>query len=419
MYTSVAGAADTSGSSASSRVVTWSARGSSRVDCGRGPAPPARRAGPPRRSGRVGRESGREERGSRPGPFGKDRVVKRALPRRRSRSRGREVAQLAERLRVGGRDNRRCGSQVAVRHGVRPGAPGDRDLADDAVRGDWQSGGEQRRGSGGGSTADIAEREDADRLAFLEAGLPGDLAGGDGTAVDGRAAGWFADVSPSAVIVPVIRRRVAPPMSSRTAARMSVGVVPVPGSILETGPTSTQPSCAGSWPYIIPLTTRSGRPEEGLPRLSSVISRSLPFQRMVLCVQVWPSRVIRTVAVPDWSAEAAGSLAAIFTAAAAPWTPGVTPDEPRVRNTATAAVVASAMPAREADQPTRAELPTMRLISADGGFDPHPQLGRGEIDRLCETGLVAGVGPAKGFEAVCCLHHPPPPTRVTEFVASR
>jgi hypothetical protein len=48
----------------------------------------------------------------------------------------------------------------------------------------------------------------------------------------------------------------------------------------------------------------------------------------------------------------------------------------------------------------RTELPTMRLISGRGGFDPRSQLGGGEIDRLGEACLAAGVGPAKGFEAL-------------------
>ncbi len=58
----------------------------------------------------------------------------------------------------------------------------------------------------------------------------------------------------------VIRRRVAPPTSSRTAARYSSGVVPLSGSMLSGGPSSAQPPSTGSGLYIIPSTTRSRPP---------------------------------------------------------------------------------------------------------------------------------------------------------------
>jgi hypothetical protein len=62
----------------------------------------------------------------------------------------------------------------------------------------------------------------------------------------------------SPLIAPVMRRRVSPPTSSRTAARYSAGVVPLSRSTLSGGPSSTQePS---SIPFIIPPTRSSWDP---------------------------------------------------------------------------------------------------------------------------------------------------------------
>src|SRR5262245_33806090 len=116
--------------------------------------------------------------------------------------------------------------------------------------------------------------------------------------------------------------------------------------MLETGPTRTQPSCCGSWPYRSPFTTRRGYPERGCLGSASSSARSLPFQRTTSPAQSCPSWMIRTSTVPDCSADAAVRVAALLIAAAASSTTGVTPDESTVMNTATAAA-ARAAPAAE------------------------------------------------------------------------
>src|ERR671924_513291 len=138
------------------------------------------------------------------------------------------------------------------------------------------------------------------------------------------------------VIAAPIRRRVAPPTSSRTAARYSAGVVPLSGSMLAGLPNSTQwPS---STPYIIPSTTSS--PDSGIPARRGSLAdrnRSSPFQRIVVPAHSSPSCVIRTTAVPERSADAADRAAAFRTAAVASSMPGRPPGDPTVHTARTQA----------------------------------------------------------------------------------
>src|SRR5262245_61221436 len=143
-----------------------------------------------------------------------------------------------------------------------------------------------------------------------------------------------------------IRRRVAPPTSWRAASRYSPGVVPLSGSMPFGLPKATQwPS---SMPYRIPPATRSADPGfPSRPGKSLRIAMSAPFHWIVFPAQGRPSWLIRTVATPERSAEAAVRLAAFSNAADALGTP----DEPTVEYATTAATATAA--AATAETPSR------------------------------------------------------------------
>ena len=122
------------------------------------------------------------------------------------------------------------GAEVGVRDRVSPcRSPGDGDLTHDTVLADRHFRVEQRSRVLRLVVGNVPPRQHADVLSFLEAGLPGDRPGRHGASVDARAVGEPSGRRPA--MARVNRRRVAPPTSSRTAARYSAGVVPLSGSI--------------------------------------------------------------------------------------------------------------------------------------------------------------------------------------------
>src|SRR5262245_45672669 len=189
-------------------------------------------------------------------------------------------------------------------------------------------------------------------MALLESGLPRDLIGRDRAAVDGRAValvcrcqaapGHRTDDAAQCRSSDVLAhggevlggRRAAPWVDARRAAELdppfAIGLVPVHHPVDDEELT---PCVAWATGAVVAHVEVVAVPADDLVRQSR------------------PSWVMQTMALPDCSADAAVSVTAFLMAAVALSTPGVTLDEPTVKNSATAAAAARATPA--AVTPTR------------------------------------------------------------------